>query len=466
MSNQVKDYPRVLVISHNSFSDTNNNGKTLSAFFNGWPKDKLAQLYLWPEDPDRTVCELFYRITDYEILACFLRKNKKAGAELTIERENAIKHPQSDLGNFVGSLYKNRGNHDGGKGLHYVIYELFKRRVPLALIVRDILWNLDYWKTDDLNEWLNKFSPELVFYQSSNGVFAFRLVNWISRNLKIPIIMEVTDDYVSPNRTIDIFWWGHYFWLKKWFAKTVKKAYIVIAIGDLMAEEYQRRFGGKYNVLMNSVSVDEIESTSYANHDAQTVKFIFAGGLHLNRWKTLSVIGECLQELNTEGYRSQFDIFSNVEPITSIKKAITIPPIMRYQGSLNQDELKKTLNEAEILVHVEAFDRKSRTTTRLSISTKIPEYMVTGRCILAVGPKEVASMQYLQKNNIAEVCTSLDKKILKDKLRCIIKDADKRLAFGKRAQQIVSERHDATRTQITIKKHILNATNWTLSELT
>lgn len=459
MKNQDEEFPRVLVISHNSFSDTQNNGKTLSAFFKGWPKDRLAQLYLWPEEPDLTVCEQYYRITDYEILAGFLRGHHKAGGEHVVKNENNELNAQSNLGRFVGSLYKKRGNHDGGQGLHSVIYELFKRRVPVALIGRDILWNLDYWKTDDLNEWLNKFAPDLVFYQSSNGVFAFRLVNWISHTLSIPIIMEVTDDYVSPKRTIDIFWWGHYFWLKRWFTMTVKKACKVIAIGDLMAEEYRHRFGGEYDVLMNSVSIDKIDSSCYAHRDNGAVKFIYAGSLHLNRWKTISVIGQCLKELSAEGYNTQFDIFTNVQPSSTEQKAITIPPVMRYGGSLNQEELKNTLNKSDILVHVEAFDRKSRATTRLSVSTKIPEYMITGRCIFAVGPKEVASIQYLQQNNIAEVCTSIDKKIIKDKLRSIIMDTDKRLAFSKRAQLLAIERHDAKKTQITIKNHIIGATS-------
>jgi len=32
------NYPRVLVISHNAFSLTSNNGKTFSSIFAGWPK--------------------------------------------------------------------------------------------------------------------------------------------------------------------------------------------------------------------------------------------------------------------------------------------------------------------------------------------------------------------------------------------------------------------------------------------
>ena len=49
-----------------------------------------------------------------------------------------------------------------------------------------------------------------------------------------------------------------------------------------------------------------------------------------------------------------------------------------------------------MLVHVESFDNKSRQLTKLSISTKIPEYLATGKPIIAIGPREVASLEYLK----------------------------------------------------------------------
>jgi hypothetical protein len=67
-----------------------------------------------------------------------------------------------------------------------------------------------------------------------------------------------------------------------------------------------------------------------------------------------------------------------------------------YMGSLSKDELNEVIREADVLVHVESFDRNSIESTRLSVSTKIPEYLAMGRPVLAVGPPDVASMEFLR----------------------------------------------------------------------
>ena len=51
-------------------------------------------------------------------------------------------------------------------------------------------------------------------------------------------------------------------------------------------------------------------------------------------------------------------------------------------------------------MHVEAFDKKNRKITRLSMSTKISEYVASGAQVLAIGPSDVASMRCLADNRL------------------------------------------------------------------
>ena len=61
----------------------------------------------------------------------------------------------------------------------------------------------------------------------------------------------------------------------------------------------------------------------------------------------------------------------------------------------------KKNNEADILLHVESFNEKMKKYTRLSISTKIPEYLASKRLIIAIGPVDIASIEYLKDNKAA-----------------------------------------------------------------
>lgn len=443
-----------MIISHNALSDTQNNGKTITSLFQNWPPDKLAQLYFWPELPSQTLCTNFYRITDYEILNGVIRFNKASG---TIIRDNPKDDTNSALGGIAKRLYQNKGNHDGGSGLHKLIYHLFHENYPSAILCRDFFWNTGAWKTNKLKDWLDEFAPEAVFFQSSNCCFAFNIVNTIADQYQIPIVMQVTDDYVTAKPLMSPFGWIHHIYLRNKFKALVNRAYRVLTIGDAMKEEYSRRFGGHYDSFMNCVEVHNTFPQKTLNNSK--IRFMYAGSLHTNRWKTLSKIGNVLANLKAEGITASFDIFCNNQPVDSILKAVSIPDVMQYRGSLNAAELADKMQEYDVLVHIEAFDKKSIHTTRLSLSTKIPEYMAAGVSVLAVGPSAVASIGYIQDNHAGIVVTEKDIPQLEDILKRIITDEAFRNSTVQNAYQLAKARHNAADNRERIKQYVFEAVN-------
>ena len=127
--------------------------------------------------------------------------------------------------------------------------------------------------------------------------------------------------------------------------------------------------------------------------------FLYAGGLHFKRYETLNLLAKSIAKynLNTKGKKAILKIYSGSEPSRDIKRYLNIKGASMFCGSLTPQELKVELNRCDIPVHVESFDRKCIESTRLSISTKIPEYLSLGKPVLAIGPSEVASMKYLEE---------------------------------------------------------------------
>ena len=79
-------------------------------------------------------------------------------------------------------------------------------------------------------------------------------------------------------------------------------------------------------------------------------------------------------------------------------------------------QLKVRLNSCDYPVFVESFDKKQVEKTRLSFSTKIPEYLSLRKPIIAIGPRGIGSMDCLSKvaiciNNVSE---------MKSKIRMLI----------------------------------------------
>lgn len=63
---------KVLIISHNVFSKTDNMGKTLSTYFSSFKSDELAQFYIHSQIPTLDICSNYYRITDKEAIKSIL----------------------------------------------------------------------------------------------------------------------------------------------------------------------------------------------------------------------------------------------------------------------------------------------------------------------------------------------------------------------------------------------------------
>lgn len=428
---------KVLILSHNALSDTQNNGKTLSSFFYGWSKDSLAQIFLQPEIPDFTVCNNFYRMSDYEILNNFIYKGS-IGNEIFEESKN--NDNIQNLSSNIQKLYLERRKSTERKGLNKLIHDNFVRRTPSFVLIRNLLWGKKKWINDNLINWINNFKPDVLFFQGSSAAFGYEIALWICNEFKIPLILELTDDYTCLLYRYSIIERSNLNKYLKLFKKAIKYASTVCVISDDMMYEYKKKFGGNYNVIMNSVNIPAVVSR---DDFLQPIKLVYAGNVFLNRWKVLNIIGEALVKIKKEnGIDASLDIYSPIPIPQKIVNELQKTGNVKYKGFLSSKELKHAISVSNILVHVESFDEKMRRITRLSISTKIPEYMASGKCILAVGPKDVASINYLSINDCAFVLNDIGEKSMIENILIMFRNHALRETYSQNALAVCKNRHD------------------------
>ena len=169
--------PRVLVVSHNVFSASGNMGKTMMHMLAGISPDNLAQLYFHQEIPTRSCCLRYFRITDSNVLhALFTRR-----AEYRVFEAADIDESASQSRTDTGSLAK--------------IYQFSRRRTPLIYFLRDLMWRLGKWNTPALLEWVQSFSPDVIFFAAGDYAFPYRIALRLSALLHIPIVMWCADDF-------------------------------------------------------------------------------------------------------------------------------------------------------------------------------------------------------------------------------------------------------------------------------
>lgn len=429
------EYPKVLFISHNAFSKTLNNGKTFSSLFSGWPKDKIAQLYFHNEHPDFDVCENYFIITDEQIL-----KRKKIEVGQIITRGNVVnvKKTQSPLHSYV-------------------------RKKPMSIftMLRDIIWDSKKWDNLRFQKWVENFSPDIIFFVGGGSKFSYKITKKIADKYGIPVLLYYTDDYITMGPSLDVFGWINQIRLRLYLKKFMPVVKKIFVIGEDMKHEYSLRFKKDCIPIMNSVNISGFEKIDrYINLSKvkNSINIAYFGGLHLNRWVTLEKLGIAMRNLY-ENNAIQFRLFvyTNQKPDTEIYTKINYPPFIQYMGSVDQNEIINEMNKYDILIHAESFERKMTYKTRLSISTKIPEYLATGKPILGVGPSTLSSIKYLKSSTDSFILEDLSESSINDILIDIYRSKENFASIGKKNIIFAKKNHSIEKERSKVKNVILDS---------
>lgn len=386
---------KILIVSNNALSETNNNGKTLLSLVRGYPKENISQLYFSDETPSFINCNNFYKITDTDII------KKNFGSEVS-QRAEKLKQSEKKSSSKLRPLIKN--------------YEFFR-------LGREALWKYVSFDKDNLIKWVEKQNPDVIFFCAGDSVFAYDITDLLVRYFETKLVVYITDDYILPRVNLSIFWWMRRKLILDKMQSLIPSSDLFVVISNKMRAEYKKIFHKESVIFLNTPTEIEYKLEQLDN---ERVELIYAGGFHYNRWKSLNKIAVAIEFYNSQNpaKKAFLSIYSNSEPNRRILKKINIEGSSKFYGQLNQSELSHKLDESDILVHAEAFDRKSKHSTMLSVSTKIPECLVLNKTILAVGPAEIASIDYLSnRKNVFMITKDNDIKLqVFTLLKCKAKD--------------------------------------------
>lgn len=408
---------RLIIISADPLSQTYSNGKTLESMIGNWDKENVAQIYFNPYFPSSHICEKYFRITDSNIISSHFKKNR--------------------IGEYVNNacekteIYKESSTR--GK----------LKKIPFARVLRELIWKMNWDKVEKMKLWLDEFAPEVILFMGGDLLFMYSLCLYIVERYHIPIIFQVTDDYLDRRCGLSLSAYIMRNKIRHQFKKMVLKAAAFITIGDYMREVYLTKFGVDSVTFMNAVEIPEKIPKYTAN---EKIELLYAGSLYFGREKILLAVRNSLERLNKIGIQSHLSIYTSSTLDKEVESKLNDGVVSSVCGYVSQKELQKRIHSSDVLVFVEDFSKKNIDKTRLSVSTKLPEYMVSGRSILAVGPKEVGSMKYVQ--TFACVCNSLDDSVLDKKVEYLLTDTDYRKSLSEQAFEMAVQNHSVKRNRM------------------
>ena len=411
------EYPKLLIVSRLNWDD-NSVSNTLTNIFSDYDPDKIARIYIETQQPNTKCCHLFYQISEFSLVKKFWKWGMKTGRVLNTRIE------EINSSNEVVTARQEISTMKFVRGHRSWVFSLF----------REILWSLGGWKTNDLKKFIKDFDPDIVWLDGSPLILMNRLNNYVYKVAKKPMVTFLMDDvycYEScPNAVSKVF---KYF-LRRQVKWTVEHSQHVFVSSLKMKKEYDKIFGIDSTFITKSFDAKTLRTNVDKIH--KPVRLVYLGNILIGRLDSLIYIAECMKEINKNGQKLQLSIYTNDVIPKEKKKRLLIDNGVKILLPVTYDRVPKIIAENDVQVFVESMEGKKMSIARLSFSTKIIDYIQSGKCILAVGPKDVAPIEYFKNEDAALVATTKEELMLMllqltDEF-VIRQYAEKAIACGKR----------------------------------
>ncbi len=386
---------KVLLLVSDVWRRDNSGGNTLDNFFRGMEGVEFAQVYCGNQLPDcLDTCQRYFQLSEKEAILSFFTR-RKIGHALDTQKLKAV-------------VAGNQNSPNGQSRVQRLKKKLFvwiKNIRPDSLIAaRMILWRFCHWKTPELERFIRDFNPDVIFAPIYASPFQCALTRHVKHMTGKKIVTWSADDCYSLRQFVfSPFYWLTRFWIRHSLRKTYPCYDEFFDISEDAAREMSPIVGHPIKLLRKGVHVPE----HFTPRDLHTpIRFIYAGGLYLKRYKSLIKVADALRTINTNGVKAELHIYTGSQLQGKTAAALNDGVNVFNHGLVSSTELADIYQRSDVAIHCESFNLRYRLRTRLSFSTKIIDCFQSGCAILAIAWKEHTGLKYLQKEDAAFCVTS------------------------------------------------------------
>jgi glycosyltransferase involved in cell wall biosynthesis len=437
------DYPRLLVVTSNTFNLQTGGGIGLTTFFRNWPRDKIANLHADPRLPDRTVCDHFYLLGEEEI--GWMGPIAWARTAVRLARGGSFSTAEAGANAVAlgpGPLNTSTAN-AGEVGRVRRVYDSLVGKLASGG------WHQRVALTSHLIAWLDEFRPEVIY--ATLGDLAFlRLTRLVASRYKLPTIVHILDDWPDSlyRNGLGSFYLRHQ--MQEELHTTLDRAALRFAICDSMCRAFEKRYGMSFRPLVTPV--DAAEWLKHAKNDWSingTFRLVYMGTVHpLAQVDSLAEVARAVSELGAEGERVRFDIYTPDVFVQLLRDRLGEYRNVSVFDSPPSDEAPAVLSQADLLVIPVNFDHRSFRYIKYSLPAKSIAYMISSTPVLLYGPADVPPIEYASSAKWGMAVTEHCLAALKAAIRKLMADQRLRQNYGLRGREVAIANHDANRVRI------------------
>lgn len=379
----MNNLPKVLIVSRGVWDDAG-TASTLSNIFQNYDSERLSQIYIETKKPNTRLCHTFFQISEFSLIKKIYKWKTKTGrrVDASYEENSSVAQKEASTMQYV-------------RGHRSFAYN----------ILRELLWHFNGWKTKELRSFIREEDPDVVWLTGSPLILMNRLSQYVVKQSGKPYCLyEMDDVYSYKNCGNNPFKYAYRFFLRRRVRKLMKGAGQVFVISPKMEKEFDALFGIDSIVLTKGIDFTDrpfLEVTT-----SSPVNMVYAGNLLYGRMSTMEKLASALDEINKSSKRVALNIYTGTPVPDSIKEKITSGGSVFFHQPVPYSKVEEVIRQSDVVLYTESFDEKKKNLARLSFSTKITDYLAGGKCVLAIGPADIAPMEYLRDNDAAITVTS------------------------------------------------------------
>ena len=281
-----------------------------------------------------------------------------------------------------------------------------KNRKTFSFVIRDLIWKLGRWKkSKTLKNFLSDIKPDIIYIPIYASKYMCDFQNFIVNKLKVPVVGHISDDvYGYPPKSSLLAKW-YRFSLRKKLRKLIKKCEYLEVFAENMKESYTNIFNKECYLIGKGVKKEQIQQIKIQEQMQSPLHFVYTGNIGGDRYRSLGEIGDSISKTFNSG-DAVLDIYSTTPLNKEMEKLFNESGSIKFHGGIDRQKVDEVQRNADFLVHVEGFSKSAIFSAKMSFSTKIIDYLLMGKMLLAYGPEEVNSIQVIKNNQIGLCATS------------------------------------------------------------
>lgn len=412
---------KILIVSNSPLRNDNSFGNSFSNIFEGIPDVEIANIYCKYGKPQSNIGSRFFQITEKSLLKNFF-KGTPSGKEVYMEEETEKK-----LDDGEATFNKMR-----------------KHRTVPVFWARALIWKVCRWKSKELKAFVDDFKPDLLFVPIYFSHYIHDINKFIKDRFNIPVLGYVSDDvYIMEHYKGSLLLWIDKMIMRSRMRKVFSWCKTIYVISETQKREYTEIFGDKFKILTKCSDFTDENKPIFKEPD-NVLKMVYAGNISVGRYEILEKLAKAVENINKDGKKYELDIYTLTD-LDDVQKQNLNTESVHLLPPVNYEKLREIQAEADILIHAEAFHERECLAVHQSFSTKIVDYLVTNRCIVAIGSDYCASIQYFIDNECGAVAKSIDE--IETRLRELNENRDLLKQYADKAWESGKQNHNKTDMQ-------------------